>query len=337
MSEWPPAKRQALLWLGNKIGINPGFELKGLIKQIESRGSIWHYKKLYMKKSDGTIRTIWQPDTDLQYVQKRIGRMLQRDFPRHPNSYGFSGGSGAEMAERHKNSTWICMWDLRDAFEKVHIHRVIEALREKYGYWVSMMIADLCFLSWEGPRRSREHMFFTMKEGDWFPTMNFEHQYYYPMHYFLPQGAPTSPKLFDISMLPLDRQFAGRTEEGEIITRYADNFYFSSEHPKWKMCTRFRNKLKEAGFDSHKFAYRKLSDSVPILGYTLEPGQVKNRKKQKKRLKNAIHILERCLELGQIDTQAIATVRGHLGFIKGGIIPEELKTRALKALEAANA
>ena len=53
----------------------------------------WLYQQMYLPKKNGKLRLILIPCPELKMIQKAIDRKILATFDRHPNAFGFSGGS----------------------------------------------------------------------------------------------------------------------------------------------------------------------------------------------------------------------------------------------------
>ncbi|MBI5621456.1 hypothetical protein HY933_01140 [Candidatus Falkowbacteria bacterium] len=160
-----------------------------------------YYRKRKQKKSGGT-RTLCVPNGDLKRIQTKIDQIVLAAEPRLPYVYGFGGGSVAQALQPHLERGYpIFTADIRDAFPNTHDMAVYNVFR-RLGYRknTAYLLTRLC--TW--PINSQ-----------WRAA--------------LPQGAPSSPRLFDLCCRPLDvklHQLAANVDGS--YTRYADNLFFSA-------------------------------------------------------------------------------------------------------------
>lgn len=319
MSEWTKSKRLALLWLSKRLNLpaEVEFDLKRLIVNIEKYGSWRLYTKRVKRKSSGNgFRKYWIPRSDLKMIQKKINRMLQKDFPRRLDTFGFSGGRISDLISKHLDNHSLLMWDIRDAFGQITVDDIEHGLEnKKYGYWVRQFILELCFLSKPFPK-------------------------YGVVLYELPQGSPASGKLFDIGISELDTRLKIIADELDYqFTRYADNYFVSSPAEQFLHAQDFLLVMKEGKFRYHKIHGQSLETSLPILGYSLKHGIVSNRKLAKCRLRKALHHHGKVRELNlSFDEyiRSLGKLTGLFGFMRSAEMPEALRQQVQLILGAAD-
>ncbi|MFA6534326.1 MAG: reverse transcriptase domain-containing protein [Patescibacteria group bacterium] len=201
--------RKAAWWLWRELGlydlpIKEAIDFEAFCDLL--RQSLWREPTLYYRswrrKSSGKKRLLLCPNDDLKTIQWTINQKILKAVERLPMVNGFSGGSIRAALEPHlAQGHPIFTCDLRDAFPNTHGIAVYNCFRWlKYGKNVSYFLT--CLTTWPTDPRFRSS---------------------------LPQGAPTSPRLFDLCLQPLDKKLQRLAKKiGGVYTRYADNIFFSA-------------------------------------------------------------------------------------------------------------
>ncbi len=166
--------------------------------------SPWLYKQVIVPKRSGKKRILQIPDADLKIIQERINKYILKPIAKHANCFGFSGGGIKDALSPFLQSDLaIFTTDVKDAFPSTSHEAVFNFFRQqKYGYNAAFYLTVLTTWQNNNPALPK---------------------------YGLPQGAPTSPRLFDLCFVPLDDQLAklaGRVKGN--YSRYADNIFFSA-------------------------------------------------------------------------------------------------------------
>lgn len=155
------------------------------------------YKKYSIEKKDGSPRWIAQPSRELKAIQAWILRNILDKLHSSNFSKGFEKGcSILDNATPHVGAGYVLNVDLKDFFPSVSAAKVFKIFSSiGYSEKVAWMLTSLCVF-----------------EG------------------WLPQGAPTSPKLANLVCLQLDARIQGyAAKKGLIYTRYADDISLSSQ------------------------------------------------------------------------------------------------------------
>ncbi len=176
-----------------------------------------HYHYRWIAKRSGGERLIEAPKPLLKAVQEKILREILDKVPPHTAAHGFRPGrSIVTNAHPHVGQRVLVKVDLQNFYPSVSYSRVVAIFRSLgYSREVSTWLARLTTtkLPLDFVRQSR-------KQKKWSP--------YLSRH--LPQGAPTSPALANLSAFALDLRLAGlaRTFSARY-TRYADDLSFSGD------------------------------------------------------------------------------------------------------------
>jgi hypothetical protein len=179
-----------------------------------------HYRCLLIPKRRGGVRLIEAPMPRLCALQRRLLDGLLHALPCHEAVHGFVPGRNvASHASVHAGQAFVIRFDLRDFFPSVGAGRV-SALFRTLGYsdGVVERLTTLCTA--RTPAMVRERL---REDGsiDFDGTKRLASPH-------LPQGAPTSPALANLSLFSLDLRLAGLAERfGGTYSRYADDLVLS--------------------------------------------------------------------------------------------------------------
>lgn len=176
-----------------------------------------HYIYRWVAKRSGGERLIEAPKPLLKAVQQKILTDILDKVPPHSTAHGFRAGrSIVTNAKPHVGRRVVVRVDLQNFYPAVGYSRVTAIFRSLgYSREVATWLARLTTtrLPLDCVRQSR-------KDRRWQP--------YLQRH--LPQGAPTSPALANLSAFPLDLRLAGLARKfGATYTRYADDLTFSGD------------------------------------------------------------------------------------------------------------
>ncbi len=294
-------------WLERELGFKKE-EVWQLIQKIRKGEKLYH--QIEIKKRNGEKRYLNVPSDELKLVQKRLSRFFLQYFIESKSSFGFCGGSIIEAIQPHLASKSILSVDFVDAFPSVHLEDVINLFghrsREKcrngtatYSWTLSQILTDLTL---------------------------FDH--------CLPQGAPTSPILFDLVCRTLDENLEYLAKNvGGIYTRFADNVYFS--FPKEVFPAPIRNailKIIEArrggnpSFRWHKLRTRKMKNNViPMLGLNVINGDIQVRRSFKRKLRGSIYHVNWLVDNKMDFSKAWAILKGQFSFAQNHNLSEKLQ------------
>jgi hypothetical protein len=182
---------------------------------LDDRGA--HYCYRWINKRTGGRRLIEAPKPKLKRVQWRILDGILGRVPPHPAAHGFvAGRSICTNAQPHVGQRVLLKLDLENFYPSVSLNRVVAIFRS-LGYcreaaiWLGRLTTASLPAAMLGKGRS---------DTDFKP--------YLRRH--LPQGAPTSPALANLSAFSLDLRLAGLARSfGASYTRYADDLTFSGD------------------------------------------------------------------------------------------------------------
>jgi len=174
-----------------------------------------HYHYTWRKKRSGDQRLIESPKSDLKQVQTKILEEILNRARVHGAAHGFvAGRSIVTNARPHAGQAIMLKFDLANFYPTVGFSRVVAIFRS-FGYAreAAIWLASLT-------TTATPHNF------------KFDRQTLYAIAPYwrrhLPQGAPTSPALANLSAVRLDLRLTGLARSyGAVYTRYADDLTIS--------------------------------------------------------------------------------------------------------------
>ncbi len=193
-------------------------------------------------------RTICVPHPFLMQTQRWIAQNLLNPIDPDPASFAFAPKRDlVGAAKRHVGSRWLLKMDVRHFFESISEQQVYRVFRSLgYGALLSFQMARICtrlpdqaLPLLRGPRDT-----------------GLPYRRHEPGH--LPQGAPTSPMLANLTMRTLDRRLSLLAQrEGWTYTRYADDLAFSrsdksSRFVAMRLSRRVVHELELASLTHHR-------------------------------------------------------------------------------------
>ncbi|MFT3698890.1 MAG: reverse transcriptase family protein [Kofleriaceae bacterium] len=205
VSKKPPANVPAIAneaALKTLLGITG--ELSGLMRPGLGKGG--GYIEFEIPKAKGGTRKIHAPRPWLRKIQRKILDEILAKIPTHDAAHGFvRDRSTVTNAKPHVGSALVVKLDLKDFFPTVHYRRV-RGLFQSLGYNAGVASA-LAGLTTYRPQLPNG-------ETVWPGT--------------LPQGAPTSPAIANLTCRRLDSRLTNLAAKfGATYTRYADDLTFS--------------------------------------------------------------------------------------------------------------
>lgn len=197
-------------------------------RSLERRASaerLRHYRYAWRPRPGGPVRVIEAPKARLKALQRRLLREILMPIPVHDAAHGFVAGRGVrDHAAAHAGRRVLVRFDLEDFFAGVGAGRVYGILRtagypENVAHTLTALMTNVVPEDeWAGVPRP---------ETPWAITAH--HQLGRRLAApHLPQGAPTSPALANLTAFNLDRRLAGLAARYDVTyTRYADDLAFS--------------------------------------------------------------------------------------------------------------
>lgn len=187
-------------------------------------GPLHHYRYQWRTRPGRVPRLLEIPGIRLRAAQRNVLTSLLSPIPMHDAAHGFvPGRSAATGAERHTGAQMVIALDLSTFFARVTAGRIFGILRQSgFPEAVAHTITGLC--THAVPAR----IIAAMPAGGG-PDERFALRRALAEAH-LPQGAPTSPMLANLSIRRLDSRLSGwATAAGAVYTRYADDLSFSGD------------------------------------------------------------------------------------------------------------
>lgn len=208
-------------------------DLKGLCGRLD-HAPLRHYHYRILPKRSGGVRLIESPKPGLKAVQRRILSSILDRIPAHAAVHGFvKGRSVVTFAAPHASRQVVLRLDLENFFPAFPAARA-QALFRTLGYPepVADLLGGLCTNAapqalWKS--RLLEFDAQTWRDARWLYTRP-----------HLPQGAPTSPAIANLTAYRLDCRLTGLAHSaGAVYTRYADDLAFSGDVEFRRVVDRF--------------------------------------------------------------------------------------------------
>jgi RNA-directed DNA polymerase len=237
------------------------------------------------------------------------------DISAHPCAFGFSGGSIVDAINPHLGSKIILSFDVVNAFDHITRDDVLYSLLD--GRWTDYRGKPVRYgaLSWYSA-----HVVADI--STWLDK--------------LPQGAPTSPRLFDQAFKGIDAHlFALAQKFGGVFTRYADNIFFSLKDRDYFPPKLERAVLRAVGnkYQWHKRSVRTMTGgTIRMLGLNVLDGKITAPRDYKRRLRLAVHHVQYLLDHDLPFEEAWVRLQGQMAFGSLGTLPDGL-TKAFADLE----
>jgi hypothetical protein len=194
-----------------------------------SRGQTEHYRHRWqVKPKSGRFRLIESPKMLLKFAQRQVLRKILHAIPPHEAARGFRPGcSVLDFVEPHTGKELLMRFDLEDFFPSITAARVLQIFMTA-GYPECVARALTQLTTHAAPPSVLEEKALTWPEHRRLATPH------------LPQGAPTSPALANLSAFRLDCRLAGLAKAaGANYTRYADDLLFSGGEDFARQARRF--------------------------------------------------------------------------------------------------
>ena len=179
-----------------------------------------YYFKHFIPKQTGGHRVIYEPNSTLKKVQRRINNGILKKI--QISDYAFAYVSGRNIlsnARPHVGNPILLKLDIHHFFDNIHFDSVFGIFRnEGHSIEFSRLIAGLV----------------TIDD-------------------FLPQGAPTSPAISNIYLKKFDEEIGEYCKKNNIVyTRYSDDLTFSMQHFDPDLVKVVKEKLKALNLELNK-------------------------------------------------------------------------------------
>lgn len=309
----------AIWWLAKELNIHPA-DLKEMLDLV--RKNTHAYETKYIPKPNGEKRELQIPIEGLKTIQKRINKYIVRFLRVSLFVSGFSGGSILDAIKPHLESKSIFCLDIKDAFPTIKFGNIFEYLTTGRDSWRAGQNFEIVKVryGWFSWYAARILVALTTFRGK------------------LPQGAPTSPRIFDLIFEPIDNELSKLAQKVKgQYTRYADNIFFSVKEDYFPQVLRREiEKTIENSRDSgpafwwHKTKIKSLNGKEPlrILGLNVKNRNIYNTRDFKKHLRLTIHHTKWLLDNNMRETlefeKAWRKLQGQMQFAIKDTLPKTL-------------
>jgi RNA-directed DNA polymerase len=194
-----------------------------------SHGKAEHYRHRWqVKPKSGRCRLIESPKVLLKFAQRQVLRKILHAIPPHDAARGFRPGcSIRDFVEPHTGKEILVRFDLEDFFPSISVARILQIFMTA-GFPETVARALTRLTTHAAPPLVLEGKPLAWPERRRLATPH------------LPQGAPTSPALANLSAFRLDCRLAGLANAtGADFTRYADDLLFSGGEDFARQARRF--------------------------------------------------------------------------------------------------
>jgi len=318
--------------------------LREIIERQYDPYSIFTVRKRNVKSG---FRTICVPPPPLMQLQRwLVDQVLNLGSP-HTASTAFAPKSSIlDAAEPHVGCRWLIKVDIRNFFESISEIAAYRVFHEQFGFQelVSFEMARLC--TRKGPSSA-----FRSRSRWWSDPSRYTkiHSYQTSKMGHLPQGAPTSPMLANLSVRAMDERFQTLAEsEGLIYTRYADDLFFSTIGLKYTrkdagvLITKIYRELRTHGFSPNT---SKTTVSPPgarklVVGLAVDGDRPRLRREFKQYLRLHLHHCKRDVA-AHAKARKFTAIAGLQNYLQGLLsyakqIEPEYAERMQKEFDAIN-
>ena len=313
-------------WLGVRVGELAWLVHRGISDRRPPDEQRSHYVYRWVKKRSASleagapnsrpVQTQWRlieaPKQTLKAVQRKILTEILEKVPAHSAAHGFvRGRSIVSNARPHVGQAVVIKLDLQNFYANVTYSRVVAIFRS-IGYcreaaiWLARLTTSA--VPWS----------LSVPDGD-----EGTKSLYVRRH--LPQGAPTSPAIANLSAFGLDVRLSGLIKKfGGNYTRYADDLTISG-NDDFRYALRCVIPLTEQIVRSERFSLNHRKRKVIRRGRRqLVTGVVVNQKTNIRRDEFDLlkAILTNCIKLGpstqnrDAHEDFAAHLRGRIGFVR---------------------
>lgn len=222
-----------------------------------------NYKVYKIKKHNGKLRTIHEPNKLLKHIQKQILNNIlnNKSISKYAKAY-HTGISLKENALPHINKDLILKLDIKDFFENINFIDVYNACFsiEYFPKSVGMILTYLCTY--------QDHLI---------------------------QGAPTSAYISNLVMKDFDDVIGEWCDNNNIsYTRYSDDMTFSGNFNPSEIITKVRKMLSKLGLElnNKKTHIVKKSASQNITGLVVNE-KVQTSNKYRKKIRQEVYYIKK--------------------------------------------
>ena len=306
------------------------------------------YRTVMVIKKDGKEREINIPVDVLKKVQRKINRHILTGFLRTKNSFGFSGGNIVDAITPHLRAKCILCIDIKDAFPSVKFDDVFDYLTEGR----TIAVSGYRYYSYDRVYYDKVH---DKGHFSWYAARIIADLITFKDR--LPQGAPTSPRMFDLICKDMDGALSKLADKvGGTYTRYADNIFFSInkklfpgplrqailkiiENRQFSPFPKRKHRHPGPYFDWHELKVKEINERSPVrlLGLNIIEGKIHNTRPFKRQLRLSVHHLNWLLDHGMDNTPGLESawtkLQGQMNFARTDTLPKKLVEEYLRLKE----
>lgn len=222
-----------------------------------------NYKVYKIKKRNGKLRTIHEPNKLLKHIQRQILNNIlnNKTISKYAKAY-HTGISLRENALPHTNKNLILKLDIKDFFENINFIDVYNACFsiEYFPKSVGMILTYLCTY--------QDHLI---------------------------QGAPTSAYISNLVMKDFDNVIGEWCDSNNIsYTRYSDDMTFSGNFNPSEIITKVRKMLSKLGLElnNDKIHAIKKSANQNVTGLVVNE-KVQTSSKYRKKIRQEVYYIKK--------------------------------------------
>lgn len=228
----------------NHLAFLTGTNYKTLRNIVERESD--PYRTFQISKHSGGWRTICVPNPEALAVQSWLNKQVLEKISPHPRSFAFMPKSSVvKCASEHCGCGWLIKLDVRRFFESISEIKVYHSFQSMgYQGLVAFELARICTRLHPETGKVRRRSKW-LADPTKYATIN---AYWSRSIGYLPQGAPTSPRLANLASYDLDNTVQSIARDfGLTYTRYADDMAFSASTDfSFKMAHTFVRKVYRA-------------------------------------------------------------------------------------------
>lgn len=217
LAQWLGLTPTELDWFADRRGL----------ERVARDEALLHYRYRWVQKRAGGLRLLEAPKPRTKELQRLVlGRILSR-IPPHDAAHGFRSGRDVRShVAPHVGRKVVLKLDLEDFFSSISAARVTAIFAAAgYPHEVARVLAEICT---NRAPHSLEPPVVPFPSANDVTLRARARQLARTRH--LPQGAPTSPALANLSAYSLDRRLCAAAKHvGARYTRYADDLVFSGD------------------------------------------------------------------------------------------------------------
>jgi hypothetical protein len=219
LSSWLGITDEALLWFADRRGL----------ERVVSEEPLRHYRRQWIDRGARQPRLLEAPRPKLKALQRRVLEGILSKLPVHDAAHGFVAGRSATTHARvHVGRAWVVRFDLEAFFTHVGVARALGVFTTAgYPWGVSRSLLGLC------TTRTPEAVLRAAPYAQPATGESLNQRFHLQRalaSWHLPQGAPTSPALANLTSFSLDARLQGYAEaNGLVYSRYADDLVFSGD------------------------------------------------------------------------------------------------------------